>query len=628
MNIGTLNATTILSDDIFCELFDEENEIVRTRTEQELKDRAQVLGVKTKFNEILKAYKRTIKKSNQICVEAGQNITQFDYFDDGTEYASGSWYCSCNGIYTMGMFGNQIFACSHPIMPVTRLTNAETGKEKVKIAYMFKERWKDITVDRGTIASANKILALADYGIDVTSESAKYLVKYLADIININRELIEEKISTSKLGWIGEEFIPYGMNIQFDAEQQFKDIFDSVSEKGSEDKWYKLVSDIRKSGRFEPQIYMAASFASVLLKKFNALPFIVNLWGDTGKGKTVALMLATSIWANPGESKYITDPSSTNVAIEFLDSVLNNLPLVIDDLSKVKDKYGDSFTDFIYLLCAGKGKSRGTRELGLRATTTWQNVVLTNIERPLTTETMRGGAVNRILDFEMDDGIIFESGNKVVSIISKNYGFAGKLFIDVIQSMDTEELESIQQKYLKMIKDHCKTTEILKEEKQIIPMSIILAADEISEEYIFKDGIRLDFDKCFDSLKDLDEVSENVRAYAYIQGEISVNMNKFKPDERGQYKGDCWGCMENGYAVIIKNVFDRMCESGNISPKGFMIWLRKHDLLLEDNRGYGTKLRRISEKPVRCVFLKMEDEIEEEEVEIDKNFDQMDIPFV
>ena len=201
-----------------------------------------------------------------------------------------------------------------------------------------------------------------------------------------------------------------------------KDIFESVRAYGDMNSWMDLMIKIRNSGRYEPQLYMAGSFASVLLKPLNVLPFILNLWGETGKGKTVALMVATSIWANPGESKYITDPSSTPVSLEIRNDILNNLPMVIDDLSKTKDKYGEGFTDIIYMLCGGKGKDRSNVNLGLNKSHTWQNVCLTNIERPLASDTMRGGAINRILDFEMADGSIFKNGNKVVELIKRNYG--------------------------------------------------------------------------------------------------------------------------------------------------------------------------------------------------------------
>ena len=80
--------------------------------------------------------------------------------------------------------------------------------------------------------------------------------------------------------------MPYGLNIEFDSENKFKDIFESVKENGSYETWLSLMLEIRRSGRYEPQLYMSGSFASVLLKHLNILPFILNLWGETGKGKT------------------------------------------------------------------------------------------------------------------------------------------------------------------------------------------------------------------------------------------------------------------------------------------------------------------------------------------------------
>ena len=68
---------------------------------------------------------------------------------------------------------------------------------------------------------------------------------------------------------------------------------------------------MRRSDRFEPQIYLAASFASALLEPLGALPFIVNLWGETGKGKSVNLMLAASVWAEPS-FEFMGDAKASN----------------------------------------------------------------------------------------------------------------------------------------------------------------------------------------------------------------------------------------------------------------------------------------------------------------------------
>lgn len=630
MDITALDAKSILSDDVLTEVFQEQDEINKAKILLALQDKAKLLGVKTKFDLLVRAYRkvdREIQKPQKAStqIKSFDNYTQFGYFDDGHELYCGNWIADSQGIRTFTMFGEQL-ACYHPILIAQRLINAETGKEKIKLAFQKGLKWKEIVVDKGIVASSNKIVGLADYGVSVTSETAKALVRFLSDIENYNIDLIDTRVSTSKFGWINGEFMPYGADVEFDAESKFKDIFESVQEHGNYRTWMDLMLEIRSSGRYEPQLYMAGSFASVLLKPLNVLPFILNLWGETGKGKTVALMVATSIWANPGESRYITDPSSTPVSLEIRNDILNNLPMVIDDLSKTRDKYGDAFTDIIYMLCGGKGKDRSNVNLGLNKSTTWQNAILTNIERPLSTETMRGGAINRILDFEMDDGSIFENGNRVVEIITRNYGFAGRLFIDAVTDLGFEEIRSMQEEFLVKINAKAKELGVEKEEKQSIPLSVMLAADKIATDYIFQDGIYLDFDRCVDALKNKGDVSENKRAYDFIMSEISVNINRFKPNSNtGEYQGEVWGCLENGYAVILSNAFNRICERGNFSGKAFLSWAAKLGLIQQQG-GKNLKNKKFEGKACRCVFLKIIEEDMDNEgfISVDE---QIKLPF-
>ena len=95
-----------------------------------------------------------------------------------------------------------ILACYHPILPIERLKNLETGEEQIKLAYKRNGRWDEIIVPKTMVTSANKIVSLSGRGIAVTSENAKYLVRYLADVENANEEHIAVQYSTSKLGWI------------------------------------------------------------------------------------------------------------------------------------------------------------------------------------------------------------------------------------------------------------------------------------------------------------------------------------------------------------------------------------------------------------------------------------------
>lgn len=604
----------LLSDDVMNEVFDEANEVSKARLILALKDRAMILRCATKLDVILNAWKkmeRQIEK-NKKQMEAKQpppndNMTAFDYFDDGHELACGAWVADQNGVSYYDMFGQHI-ACHHPILITKTLTNAETGNEKVRIAFRKGSfKWREITVDKGVIASASKIVALADKGVSVTSESAKALVRYLSDLENFNMYDIDRGMSTSKFGWIEEKFMPYDQDIEFDAYDQFRELCESLEPHGDYDKWKELVMEVRKGGRYEPRLYMAAAFASILLKPLNILPFILNIYGASGGGKTVSIMIATSIWASPStEHSYMADPTDTLVGFERKENTLNHLPLVLDDLSKTRDKYADGFTDLVYMICSGRGKGRSNVNLGLNKVATWQNICLTNIERPLATETMRGGAINRILDFEMDEGGIFKNGNRVVSIINRNYGWAGEQFVRTIQGMDLAEIKVMYDDFLSKIKALSEEDE--KEEKQTIPLAVLLTADKIATDTIFEDGLYLDIDKCVKQLKSKKDVSENERAYEYILSDIAMNVNRFVPDDEGNYRGECWGKFSEGYAIIISNAFDKIAERGNFSRKMFLQWAQKKELIVSDKGRYSTKTCRFDFGTAKCIWLKMPDD--------------------
>ena len=611
-----MDKATILSIDTIAEIMNEPNLLRREMTIQEAEKRAEELKCATKFKALINAAKKEEKRLIELAKKdirggAKTNNNMIDF--DGCEksYNCGAWVANDTGVRTYTVMGERL-ACYHPILPVARMINIQTGKEKVKLKFRKGDFWKEIVVDKSIIASSSKIVALADFGVSVTSENSKALVSYLSDVENLNVDDIEVRNSTSKLGWIKGDFVPYDVNVYFDNESNFKMLYESIRKGGKREKWYDLVKSIRATGKLEPKIYIASAFASVLIEPLNALPFIINLWGDTGKGKTVALMLAASIYAYPGNNEYVTDPKSTITALETRTNFLNNFPVLIDDMSQIKNKFDDDFSSLVYFLCSGKGKERSNVNLGINATNLWRNVFLTNNEHSLVTETMQGGAVNRIIDVEMADGYIFENGNRVVELIKKNYGFAGEEFIELVKDMGFDEISKIQKDFQQRIQDKAKSLGIEKEEKQVLPMSIILTADKLATENLFNDGQYLDFDVCFDLLKDKDAVSENQRAYEYILSEIGINKNNFiiKGSHRDDYR-QIWGCLEDGYAVIQKNVFDRLCKEANSSSRTFLSWAKKKELIKVAKDGKNTITKRINGMVQRCVWLKLPDDGDE-----------------
>lgn len=602
--LNEITADEILSDELLTEVFDQEDEIYKCRLILSLIDRAQELKVKKKFESMVSAYKRVEKdikrkeKEKKVNPALLENWTNFD--DKYPRMKCKTWIASEDGIYQYNPnpLAPDLLACYHPILPIERLKNLETGEEQIKLAFKRSGRWEEITVPKTLITSASKIVALSARGVAVTSENAKHLVRYLSDIENLNDEYIGVEYSTSKLGWIKNQFIPYDTEILFDGDGQFRSLFESIGEHGSESAWFEHVKELRASGKKEIKFMLSASFSSVLVGLLNGWPYFVDLWGETEGGKTVTLMLAASVWANPAESQYIGDFKTTDVALEVRSDMLNHLPMILDDTSKTSARIRDNFEGVVYDLCSGKGKSRSNRDLGIRRENRWQNCILVNGERPLSSYVNQGGAINRILEIECG-AEVYEDPQKTVDILKKNYGFAGKRFVEILKAMSIDQIRNIQKGFQEQLFD------VEKMQKQAISLSIILTADKIATDYLFKDGQYISIDEAKEVLIDRNELSDNERCYRYLLDKISMNGQRFDMGAACEK----WGTIENGYAILYNQAFSELCQAGGFSKKSFLSWAVRNGIVEADNKGNPAKQKKIDGKNNRCIFLKLDDGI-------------------
>lgn len=595
--LDRLDKDSILTERVFQELFDQEDEIKKARLMIALADRAEELGVKVKFNTILRAYKKVDREMRKKSPSLVENWTNFEGPYDNMR--CGLWIASDHGIYAQKEGGLEDVACYHPILPIERLKNLETGDEQLKLAFKRNNRWEEIIVPKDLIATASKITALSKRGVAVTSENAKLLVRFLSDVENFNDNQIQVQYSTSKLGWIKSGFIPYDTEIVFDGDSRFKQVFESIEQHGNRELWYEHIRQLRKTGRLEIKFMLAAAFASVLIGPLGALPFFVDLWGETEGGKSVTLMLACSVWASPDESRYIGDFKTTDVALEARADLLNNLPMMLDDTSKTSSRIRDNFEGIVYDLCSGKGKSRSNKELGMNRENRWRNVILTNGERPLNSYVTQGGAINRILEVECGEKV-YRDPQTTAELVKKNYGFAGREFVSVLKKIGFEEVERIQQEIQRKIHNDEKM------QKQSISLSIVLTADRIVTDHLFKDGQYISLDDAAQVLVDRNELSDNERCYQYILSEVDINRAKFDAMSQTNEK---WGMIEHGYAVIYNNIFDSICKKGGFSRKAFLSWADRNGLI-QTQGGQLTKVKKAEEKTIRCVFIKMDASID------------------
>lgn len=543
------------------------------------------------FKKLYKAYIDSLRiKNKEIMVP---NVTQFD--GQEMELDSGRWVADEFGIRTDGPYGSDIEACNHPIMPVLRLVNIDTGAEKLQIAYRKGKQWRKVIAEKGVLASANKILELANVGVAVTSESAKHLVQYFYDLESLNYERIPEKNSVSRLGWIEDEgFSPYVEELVFDGDANFRTFFESVKKRGSMEKWLGMARGIRQKSVFA-RVILASAFASVLVKPLGGLPFFVHLWGGTESGKTVGLMLAASVWANPEIGRFIHTFNSTAVGREKSAAFVNSLPLILDELQIVKDKR--EFDKDIYMLSEGAGRTRGTKSGGVDKTPTWANCILTSGEMPITGAGSGGGAVNRIIEIECREKL-FEDPRDVADTVRKNYGFAGRAFVEHLQQDGAMERAADLFKRYSVQLGEGDTTE-----KQAMAAALVLTADNLATEWIFKDGRALTAGEISEFLRTKASVSAHERGYQYLCETISQNANKFLGGDTPV--SDVWGRLEDDdTAIVIRKVFDSICADGGYNAQALLSWLAQNNYL-QTSKPHLTKTVRINNIPTRCVVLRL-----------------------
>lgn len=565
-----------------------DNKFVMLQLRDIIKEKAGAVGVKnfvTKWNAFL-----TDKRKAEGSI--AENVTQFDGQAD--ELFCGEYTCDDYGVTYFDRYGAEVVVCRHPIMPVQRLINIDTGEVKLEIAFKRGFRWQFKVFEKSVLASTNKIVELSKYGIAVDSENAKELIRYLTFLEAENYDRIPETNSVGRLGWIEDYgFSPYVEELKYDGELSYKHMFDSVQPHGDEQVWMGLAKDVRAKEHIA-RIVLAAAFASALVEPLGGLPFFVHVWGGTEAGKTVGLMLAASVWANPALGTYIHTFNSTYVSQEMMAGFCNSLPLCLDELQCIKERR--EFDKLIYMLTEGIGKGRGAKSGGLQRIQTWKNCIITTGEQPITTGASGGGAVNRILEIDCKDEKLFSDPRHVADTLRQHYGYAGKRFVEALDG-NLPEAKSVYKTFYDALAKGSST------EKQAMAGAMILTADHLSEKWIFKDGKTLTIRDIEEYLTDKASVDANIRASEWLEDFVASNQSHFEPEDE---RTELWGIIRDGYICIIKSVFDREMLNEGFNPSSFLSWAKRRGMLDVDGRHFAKKVS-IGRLRPRCVCIKQAD---------------------
>lgn len=614
-------------DEVFYKIFEIEDIVERTRYIEGMKTRARQLKRISEFNSTLKAffqdYAQKMKETGNKTAFTGQPV----------ELECGQWRANDLGV-TMQRFDNKgmpviINACTHPILPMEILKNVDTGDERIRLAYFKYGTWNQVTVGRDVCADNNSIVkVLSKIGIEVTTENAKSLVKYISDCVGYNPAKLSPKRSINRLGWAGNEFMPYADDIVYDGDERFNAVFKNIRQEGSFDAWKDHCSVLRKNKIV--RMAFAASAASPLLSLVNALPFVFHIWsGDSGTCKTVAVMAAMSIWGDPKMGGLLKTMDNTQYFYMESAAFLRSIPFAGDELQTVKDRWTTNYDKLIYRLTEGIMRGQGKASGGVKETMTWCNSFLFTGEEPITKQNSRAGSKNRVIEIEIESKLL-EDGNYSVSVLEENHGFAGKMLVDYLRGTETRKLK---EEYKRLFDSMCKldTTE-----KQAMAMSCILVADRILTELIFTDEIPLTIADVKEYLRSANEVDVAERSYQAVLNWIAKNPVRFQnPNGTDSLnKGEVWGRIDEDeehpekppVAVINKDVLCEFLEKTGFDYAAISKKWAEKNRLVKNTQGKFVHQTKVHGIKASYLKINMEPDADEDGFTAVDN-DQIRLPF-
>lgn len=443
--------------------------------------------------------------------------------------------------------------CICPIVITKRLENFDDGTEKIELSFFRDGHWKRLVAPRSSVFNRTSIIKYADSGLPVSSKNAADIVAYLSDYENANLNIIPLIKSISRVGWLdSSSFFPYKVdgNIVFESEMSEVDaISQGTVPRGDIELWKKYAAKIRKNpfARF----IISASFASPLLKLIENRVFFIHIWHDSQSGKTAVIKFAVSVWGDP--AKLMGSFNATSVGLERMAGTLKHLPFAIDEL-QVLNEHKISAEKIVYGLANGFGRLRGNKTGGMQSVLSWQSIMLTSGEQPMSNESSNDGAITRVLELygKPVDKISF--AHDVHTISGSNYALAGKKFIEFIVDNVSEKIA--KEDYKKLLKEIDLKCDFEVPRAQLDNVSAVCLGDYYAEVSVFNtpkneawsESIELGT-QILENCKELQKADTVNRAWDFVMGWIASNKNRFSPDST-----PCYGKFEKGRVYIIPNV--------------------------------------------------------------------------
>lgn len=493
-------------------------------------------------------------------------MTEYSNLPEGVQnmYIGEGWIATDDGVIKFedsGRTVKKIEACMYPIL-VSKLyrplDNAASGAtRRVEVHFGSEEGWQKATVEREVISNANKIISLSNMGAGITSDNARQCVNFMASMMkeSSKRGVLKIVNTLNKLGWDKDfkNFLPYTTDdYVFERQDELPNMMDALSEHGDRDAWYTKYKEIRALG-YEPfKLATATLLASVILPMLPKQDgFITDLYGGSGHGKSAMLSIVSTVFSDMDNKSggIFLDSENTTTSLELTCDTFNNVPVILDDASKGDQEKKRKFQEAVMMLANGRGKNRATKDLKQRKRYVFSLTALVSSEQVITKDYTTNGSIYRVLPKLVDEYFPYldrkkypnlENIEDIIWFFQNNYGFCGRDFVEQVKKLGQQKVMERNKKNLerarKLAKEHGR------EGRQATAIAVLLTADEIATEFLFKDDQTFSDEELLDIMVKPDDADQYVRFYNTVIERCISNPGKVEgftapEDIRGEYIG-------------------------------------------------------------------------------------------
>lgn len=345
-----------------------------------------------------------------------------------------------------------IDVCSFDLYPVSYGRDEIMGYETCRFKWHRPhEGWQDLVLRQAHLADGTYrdfITAIADQGVVLENKKqTEYFQMMLRSYMNELRKVRAMTNLYATMGWKDEYKIfvlgdtlykrttdgsvsEESIRLAGAGQRPANDMF---GERGQASTWTNMTNVLPKADLNAHMFAIGVSLASPLLAFTGLNGMTVSLFGDTGGGKSLAQLMAQSVFGDPTKLHFQAKYTQNTLFSRF--GLYSNLPVTIDETTLMPDR---EVGDFLYWVSQGRDKARLNRNAEERESKTWSTFCMVSTNKSMSGKLIASGLdtdaqMARLLELQVPCTSLFSEssavGRKLYKLVTDNYGHIGRAFV-------------------------------------------------------------------------------------------------------------------------------------------------------------------------------------------------------